>query len=1333
MTLETTRETTSNNINNSSSTICIGILKYTSRAEGSKPFFPLTSSLCSPSTSTSPSTTRYSVKIKTPRSNDAFVKVKILHLNPDQVQLELMEVLGPVGDERAEIYAHRLNASVARKSRNALLAQLPVLDSTQDTGIDSQGVHSAYAIDPPNAQDLDDCMEYDEHNKILTVYITDPTRLIPFTEELCELYSSAYDNYETNHMLPDKLVEKVTLSTQTARPSIYVRWKIKESEDGSHCLEFDSHGTARVRLTKALAYHEFSKEAPELYEAIRTVSISTASHQGTVIDGPEDLVAFMMVEYNKAMANVMDKCDFLVRHQHDPTLAAEYRWRRVGESFDHVGTGLQNYLRMTSPMRRATDLYNQHVYHSLFDRQDTCIDKNMSMSQELLNTINRRAQEIKFFHMSVNRVQTGYLARRSNKGYLDATVVSKLANGDMVVKLHDTMDSKTTAKINMSDRYIEFEDNVVENTGVTNTLTPVIDALVSQSKIRLYGVLKSGQMVLRITQVDDDSCPVKDKFVPHMEVDIDLNQDTTDQVTDEVTDQVTDEVTDRTIDKETKESHESHESHESALDKICERVKELSGFYPDETQMECANVITEGSDLLTCLPTGSGKTVVAQIAVLHAFLANQNVVMTTPIKALSNQMMADFSRWFPNQVNLVTGDIQLVKADPSKPTLTIMTTEIHRAEVMNAQNNPDAVIRNNVKVVIHDEIHYIRDADRGSVYEESLFSLDPDIQMVGLSATINNPEKFCEWLSRRRPAKLVIKDKRHVPLHIGALDDEGFHKFHGSHGQEFKSEVFHDKLRDQSHCTLHNLVNLVMKHELDPVLVFVLSRKGVMDCAQSIHQNLLLGSKVSKFQGEPEELYQKRVQEQHEYAHELASKVSAIKQAKLGKYLKDLVHLNDYHDLMKVIERGVAFHHGGMLPILREFVEILAKEKLIRMLFVTETFAVGINVPVKTVVMTQLTKPCRGLSGELSDRLLKPSEGWQMIGRAGRRGMDTLGRVIVYPLTDKRKELGKAKQKRITVSCYTSIFCQDIEKTRSKLKINREFVLRNLLKGADFVKGSLLCAEIESYVKYLKGEQERIAGNVTEEDMLIDNTIAQLEANTNKKMSQKQAKKVRREYDDFVNRTDVQASIGRLKELRDVDIEIDLSGKAIMNEWSAGVEWLKNFGFFQEEKLTKRGLACSMLTEGEPLIRGTVMSDNYLKNFDFAELAAWTACFTEPIKTLEEFTESNSKSLTLPLQDALYRSMNLAEHLETNIYPQNAKIVYDWVTNRSIPNIVSAIEPFQFGTFVKVILRVIGMLEEFKKVTHGMTDYGLENQLDSIASRLTSSIVTNKSLYIDNL
>jgi len=433
--------------------------------------------------------------------------------------------------------------------------------------------------------------------------------------------------------------------------------------------------------------------------------------------------------------------------------------------------------------------------------------------------------------------------------------------------------------------------------------------------------------------------------------------------------------------------------------------------YPlSDFQKYAIQAVVDGNHALVTAHTGSGKTLPAEFAIQYFHSLGKKVVYTSPIKALSNQKYHDFTAKYPNiTFGLMTGDI---KTNPEADVI-IMTTEIlmnylFRGQGETCGDTPSSLIQFNIDIerelgcVVFDEIHYINDPERGQVWEKTILMLPPHIQMVMLSATIDSPQRFAKWCERGYTDKQVIlasTDKRVVPLsHYGFLTvveslfkgmkdkvlekeirdttnnlivlqsaqgefaDEGFHKIRKMR-QLFDTRQIYMKRKH----VLNNLALFLRDREMLPAIAFVFSRKNVEQCAREITVPLLEDdSKVP-----------------YTIARECESYVR-----KLPNF-REYLALPEYIELVALLEKGIGIHHSGMIPILREIVELMISKKVIKLLFATESFAIGLDCPIKTAVMTGITK----FDGS-EQRLLHSHEYTQMAGRAGRRGIDTVGYVV---------------------------------------------------------------------------------------------------------------------------------------------------------------------------------------------------------------------------------------------------------------------------------------------------------------------------------------------------
>jgi len=378
------------------------------------------------------------------------------------------------------------------------------------------------------------------------------------------------------------------------------------------------------------------------------------------------------------------------------------------------------------------------------------------------------------------------------------------------------------------------------------------------------------------------------------------------------------------------------------------------GLVLDPFQEQALNAIDMGYSVIVSAPTGSGKTLVADYLVEQAFKQNLQVIYTAPIKALSNQKYKDFKAQFGEEaIGIMTGDVVL---NPDAPLL-VMTTEIFRNQVI----TEDPSLRR-VSYVIFDEIHWLNDEERGTVWEESIILAPGNIRILGLSATIANAAQLAQWIEtiRGQPVVLVEEHRRVVPLEYyyftketGITTYEKLWKFY--HKERKKRLAENVPFAPSTHL---DLIQAIEKDYL-PALYFVFSRK---QCAEK--------------------------------ARELASKRNYLSPAERS-LVQDLFHQHfgpeeDWSPstqlLFRLSSKGIAFHHAGLLPLQKVVVEELFLKRLIKVLYCTETFSVGINYPVKSVCFDSLNK----FDG-IQFRPLENHEFFQMSGRAGRRGIDEKG------------------------------------------------------------------------------------------------------------------------------------------------------------------------------------------------------------------------------------------------------------------------------------------------------------------------------------------------------
>src|ERR687893_171775 len=401
-------------------------------------------------------------------------------------------------------------------------------------------------------------------------------------------------------------------------------------------------------------------------------------------------------------------------------------------------------------------------------------------------------------------------------------------------------------------------------------------------------------------------------------------------------------------------------------------------FELDPFQRQACEALEDGHGVLVCAPTGAGKTVIGEFAVHLALSQHRKCFYTTPIKALSNQKYADLvTRHGADKVGLLTGDTSVNGGAP----IVVMTTEVLRNMLYAGSTTLDGLA-----YVVLDEVHYLADRFRGAVWEEVILNLPGSVRVVGLSATVSNAEEFGEWLvDVRGDTAVVVDEHRPVPLwqHMMA-GSRLFDLFATNNGgrvtvdpqlvrrvQELERHGGWDRPRRGvprfRPPARADVVARLDRDALLPVITFIFSRAGC-DAAGSpcVRSGLRLTT--------PEESAQIRV-------------VVDTRTADLPE--GDLAVLG-FWEWRDALERGVAAHHAGMLPAFKETVEELFVRGLVKAVFATETLALGINMPARTVVLERLVK----FNGE-AHLDLTPGEYTQLTGRAGRRGIDVEGHAVV--------------------------------------------------------------------------------------------------------------------------------------------------------------------------------------------------------------------------------------------------------------------------------------------------------------------------------------------------
>ena len=800
------------------------------------------------------------------------------------------------------------------------------------------------------------------------------------------------------------------------------------------------------------------------------------------------------------------------------------------------------------------------------------------------------------------------------------------------------------------------------------------------------------------------------------------------------------------------------------------RIDESYGFTLSNFQRHAIEAIHTGNHVLITAHTGSGKTLPAEYAIEYFSKKGKKVIYTSPIKALSNQKFHEFTQKYPDiSFGILTGDI---KFNPEADVL-IMTTEILRNQIFHSAFNKnesktmlsfDIDIEQDLGCVIFDEVHYINDKDRGKIWEETILHLPKTVQMVMLSATIDKPEKFAEWIETRNDDKCVYLAStfhRVVPLYHhgyitlhesytnkikdaklrnsfiqcsgspkllvknGKFDEVEYHRI-----QQINMYVKKQNIHIKRSFVLGSLVLHLFNNNLLPGIIFIFSRTQVERAASEI--NFSLFEKDSKLPSVVE--------------HECEMIIR-----RLPNY-KEYIELPEYRTLVKLLQKGIAFHHAGMLPVFREMVELLFAKNYIKLLVATETFAVGINMPTKSVVFTSLKK----FDGT-NTRPLLPHEYTQMAGRAGRRGIDTEGHVIhCNNLFDD-----------ISPAEYKNILCGSPQKIVSKFNISYNLILHLVVNNFsdcdalnEFTKKSLMKTEIEKHVNELTVEITELEKTLADKETGVETLRTPYDIcyeyihltkdhlpNKERKKAARRISSIEEEYRFLKGDIDTIAQINAIKEeISSKKESLICVEEYISNQVSIIMEILEKRGFIQyvddSHIITTKGILSTHIQE----IPGHIFSEIIIKHNFFADhnadiIAGIFSCFTNItvteacrnvthecnsiIKDLDNITNEyydieNSNKIDISENYAFHTSIvnEVIEWCHAESQSECMQIINSLCVNKSIV----------LGDFIKAILKINNIASELLKLNE--LPASLQHKLTSIRKMTQKYVVTNQSLYI---
>lgn len=796
---------------------------------------------------------------------------------------------------------------------------------------------------------------------------------------------------------------------------------------------------------------------------------------------------------------------------------------------------------------------------------------------------------------------------------------------------------------------------------------------------------------------------------------------------------------------------------------------ELSHF-----QKYAIESIVEGCHSLVCAPTGSGKTLVADFALEYFVSLGKKVIYTSPIKALSNQKFNEFSIKYPHiSFGILTGDIKTnPEADVLIMTSEILLNQLYSSTVSNKSTHFTMDIENELGCVVMDEVHYINDPERGHVWEETIMLLPNTVQMIMLSATLDSPEKFARWCESQKGGTKTVylscETHRNVPLtHYSFITcNSSIFKIikDKSKQEEIKSlinkpfiiqsatgeynEPHYFKMNNmlklfstknvvvKRQHVLNNVTKYMVENEMLPALCFVLSRKAIEICAQEVTTVLL----------------------------EDDSKVPYIVREECSQILRKLPNFKEYLELpeylkmVSLLEKGIAIHHAGVMPVLREMVELLYSKGYIKLLFATETFSIGLNMPTKSVIFMDAFK----YDGS-TNRILHSHEYTQMAGRAGRRGIDKIGSVI--HLNNLFRNMDSTSY-RIMMKGTPQILT-------SKFKISYNLVL-NLqnnenVNSLQFIKKSMIQTDAECQIRQLNtvcdtlnSEIDKICDvfdilstpyKVIDEYLQLNEKITKL-VNKKKKECEKSIQNILGEYKNIERDKLVFLKYMEKIQKRDLILDeiIELE-ETMANQYTTVKCILISTGFLSVitddvNRLNLKGVIASNINEVHCLCFSELITEEILTELNTIQLITVLSCFTNvnvcddlkcfapwgddphTIETIKKISE------LLNTYSDLEASRKIVTGSDYNIHYDLIDYIFKWCSCQNIEDCKIVIQLLQLekdielGDFIKALLKINNICSEFQKIGELTGNIKFLEVLRDVPKLTLKYVATNQSLYI---
>ena len=785
-------------------------------------------------------------------------------------------------------------------------------------------------------------------------------------------------------------------------------------------------------------------------------------------------------------------------------------------------------------------------------------------------------------------------------------------------------------------------------------------------------------------------------------------------------------------------------------------------FPLDPFQKHAISAIHRNENVLVTAKTGSGKTLVGEYQIAHSLAKGKRVFYTTPIKSLSNQKFHDLKAMWPGKVGIMTGDI---KFQPDAP-IVIMTTEILRNLLFKYTSSTKSLglsaslSLDNLDAVVFDEVHYINNRERGRVWEETLILLPPTVNLVLLSAPIDGPELFAGWLGtlKEKPIHLISTQYRIVPLTHAVIRGNTIHTLM-DHKEKFNAQVYSEWLRSRkedidSYKAHQKQVAVRRQGNYETPVVEGTKRpvsyiQQLNDCIHMLDEKQLLPALFFNFSRKGCENFANRVQGSLLTSSETAS-VKHIIEFHLHKYPAVYNSTKQFFTITELLQRGIAFHHSGLLPLLKEIIEILFSKGFVKVLFATETFAVGINMPTKTVVFTGYEKYDDATNGI---RTLYTDEYIQMAGRAGRRGKDTEGLVLYLP---ERDPISLQEVQRMMTGNKSTFI--------SRMEFHYDFILKTLQSGNTTWMG--LMSQTYWYQQHLRSLEgvkremnevtEKLAGLGLTEEMIQDMALRdrlEYELKTNINAAKKKAQQSLEQWKNKHMSPIYSLQWAKYTEHKKLVVNLERVGDQLaqMEHYRETLypilRVLEQTGFLEpftdplNTKLTLLGTLATELNEGNPLLMSYAYTKGLCDVLSGEEIVCFLCAF------LNERSENTVAISSLRIPKNVINQLYSLDSLLDTFFEAEKKHgvqspsdfwhlnsywiepVWRWIQGDAISTICEDYDVYE-GNFMRTILKVSNLLEEFTSLATYTQNVEMLAKLENVQKLLVKGAAIPESLYL---